>query len=482
MASSSKRTKFLPFIFIAVLVLVIGGFLFITQVGIPDGEGKKQVFDMQSKRLKTVDADADTPIDTINTIAINSVDFKEKLQDVEESNFETKQRMQEMADMLKEMSKTNLLLKQQLEQQNRKMASVETAMNNSPKTIDAESIKASVMGVLQRNLPDMIKTSGIIESKTPSTEEGDYEISDKPIFQPETRTRIRSYNLPAYDPKDPKQRLSSPESNTQSGRKGSTSGYRGDNLSNLNPFKKPEEVVVDPRFTIPPDSSLFDSVTISVLRGRIPKDGDVSDPSPFKVAIGRDNLAANGFSMPGISGMIMSGTVYGDLVGRCVRTKILRATYIFEDGRILTLPKKKRNKGTAIGYIASPIGDPCIKGRYVSNGNAQQAKSILANMAAGAANAYAQTQVTSQTNNQGGASSVVTGSDKKFVVGSAISSGANSIADALAKQQFDQWDYIIVDVGETVTINIDTQLEIDNASNLRKISYENENANYGLTD
>ncbi len=475
MGSASKRTKFLPIVVISVIVLAVAGFVFMTQVGIPDGEGKKQVWDMQTKRLKTVDADADTPLDTINTIAINSVDFKEKLQGVEEDSFETNQRMKEMAEMMKEMSKTNLLLKQQLDQQNRKMESVETAMNK-PKTIDAESIKASVMGVLEKNLPDIMKSNGLLESKTPSEEEADYEISEKPKYQPEVRTRTRSYGLPPYDPSDKSQRPSSRSSSSNDDR--TNDGSRDKKTKSSN---EPEEVVVDPRFTIPPDSSLFDSVTISVLTGRIPKDGDVSDPSPFKVAIGRDNLAANGFSMPGISGMIMSGTVYGDLVGKCVRTKILRATYIFEDGRILTLPKK-RNKGTSIGYLASPIGDPCIKGRYITNGNAQQAKSLLANMASGAANAYAQTQVTSQTNSQGGSSSVVTGSDKKFVLGAAITNGANGVASILAKQQFDQWDQIVVDVGQTVTINIDEQLEIDNASNLRKISYENENTTYGLTD
>lgn len=476
MGSASKRTKFLPIVVISVIVLAVAGGVFMTQVGIPDGEGKKQVWDMETKRLKTVDADADTPIDTINTIAINSVDFKEKLQDVEENSFETNQRIKEMADMMKEMSERNLLLKQQLDQQTRKVESVETAMNK-PKTIDAESIKASVMGVLEKNLPDIMKNNGLLESKTPSEEDGDYEISEKPKYQPEVRTRTRSYGLPAYDPKKPNQRPASRSSSSNNDR-----FDRGSRDKKIIASDEPEEVVVDPRFTIPPDSSLFDSVTISVLTGRIPKDGDVSDPSPFKVAIGRDNLAANGFSMPGISGMIMSGTVYGDLVGKCVRTKILRATYIFEDGRILTLPKNKNKGNTVIGYLASPVGDPCIKGRYITNGNVQQAKGLLANMASGAANAYAQTQVTSQTNSQGGSSSVVKGSDKKFVLGSAISNGANGVAAILAKQQFDQWDRIDVDVGQIVTINIDTQLEIDNASNLRKISYENENATYGLTD
>ena len=298
----------------------------------------------------------------------------------------------------------------------------------------------------------------------------------RPLNKPDTRSRLRSYGVPVDEKGQVKpeylKSLEAPH----------TDSVRVSNAANSTPVSEAENgPKVDPRFTIPADAVLNDSITITALVGRIPRDGDVNDPSPFKVAIGRENLAANGFSIPGIDGMIMSGIVYGDAVRRCVRTKITRATYIFEDGRILTLPKK-RQKGLVIGYLTDPYGDPCIKGRYLSNANAQVTKSILANMAAGAANAYAATQTTSQTNTLGGSSTTVTGDNQKYVIGSAVSSGANSVASLLASQQFDQWDQVVVDVGKTVVIHIDEALEIDNASNLRKLVYENEDSTYGLTD
>jgi integrating conjugative element protein (TIGR03752 family) len=356
-----------------------------------------------------------------------------------------------------------------LEQQNRKMASVEDAVSSSP-TLDADSIKASILSVLQKNLPELMpQTEGTTTS--PSDE---YSITDKAVKpENETRTRLRSYGLPL----DAKGQISPVYL------KSLDNAHNDSEISedtNNHSSAEQNNPTVDPRFTIHADAALFDSITITALVGRIPRDGDVNDPSPFKVAIGRDNLAANGFSLPGIDGMIMSGIVYGDAVRKCVRTKITRATYIFEDGRILTLPKKR--KGKVIGYLADPQGDPCIRGRYITNGNAQLTKSILANMAAGAANAFAETQTTSQTNSLGGTTKSVTGDNKKFVIGSAVSSGASSVATLLNNQQFDQWDQVVVGVGKTVTIHIDEQLEIDNASNLRKISYENEHSFYGLTD
>jgi len=470
MASSSKGSKLLPVAVLLIITGLLAGGYYFTQVGISDGKGGRQVLDFKTGRLKTVTVDADLASDTLNTIAIDSANIKDKFKGIEEANFEQQRQMREMAETLRQLNDTNRALKSQLEQQNRKMASVEDAVSSSP-TIDADSIKASILGVLKKNLPELMPDSQTTADKATSAEYSITDQKDHPAV--ETRTRFRSYGLPINEKGQisPSYLKRLDQTNTE------TFGQenRGEPL-----ITNQRTRTVDPRFTIPADAALFDSVTITALVGRIPRDGDVNDPSPFKVAIGRDNLAANGFSLPSIDGMIMSGVVYGDAVRKCVRTKITRATYIFEDGRILTLPKKR--KGKVIGYLADPQGDPCIKGRYITNGNAQLTKSILANMAAGAANAFAETQTTSQTNSLGGTTKSVTGNNKKFVIGSAISSGANSVATLLSNQQFDQWDQVVVDVGKTVTIHIDEQLEIDNASDLRKISYENENSYFGLTD
>ena len=103
-------------------------------------------------------------------------------------------------------------------------------------------------------------------------------------------------------------------------------------------------------------------------------------------------------------------------------------------------------------------------------------------MASGAANAYAQTQVTTLTEGASNIASAVTGNDTKFVTGSAIAAGAQSVADILKNQEFDSWDQVVVPVGTPVSINIDQQLEIDNASYLRKLVYGQESNTHGLTD
>ncbi len=56
-------------------------------------------------------------------------------------------------------------------------------------------------------------------------------------------------------------------------------------------------------------------------RRLVPIDGKVTDPYPFKVLIGKDNLTANGIQLPDVEGAIVSGTATGDWTLSCVMVK-----------------------------------------------------------------------------------------------------------------------------------------------------------------
>ncbi|HRY88401.1 MAG TPA: TIGR03752 family integrating conjugative element protein, partial [Rubrivivax sp.] len=51
-------------------------------------------------------------------------------------------------------------------------------------------------------------------------------------------------------------------------------------------------------YTVPSNSTLMGSIAMTALIGRVPIDGTVNDPYPFKVLIGPDNLTANGIDIP----------------------------------------------------------------------------------------------------------------------------------------------------------------------------------------
>ena len=67
---------------------------------------------------------------------------------------------------------------------------------------------------------------------------------------------------------------------------------------------------------------------MTALIGRVPVDGTVNDPFPFKVLIGPDNLTANGVELPEVAGAVVSGTASGDWTLSCVRGQIRSMTFV----------------------------------------------------------------------------------------------------------------------------------------------------------
>ncbi|MCK2094567.1 TIGR03752 family integrating conjugative element protein [Thauera aromatica] len=130
-------------------------------------------------------------------------------------------------------------------------------------------------------------------------------------------------------------------------------------------------------YTVPTNSTLMGSISMTALIGRVPVDGVVSDPYPFKILIGRDNLTANGIDIPEVAGAVVSGTASGDWTLSCVRGQIRSVTFVFEDGTIRTIPKDderggKRQQNSSntqdgMGWISDPYGIPCVSGQRRSN-------------------------------------------------------------------------------------------------------------------
>ncbi|MCP4211313.1 MAG: TIGR03752 family integrating conjugative element protein, partial [Halieaceae bacterium] len=59
---------------------------------------------------------------------------------------------------------------------------------------------------------------------------------------------------------------------------------------------------VRPVYTVPRNATLIGSTAMTALVGRVPVQGQVRDPMPFKIITGADNLAANGLTVPGVQG------------------------------------------------------------------------------------------------------------------------------------------------------------------------------------
>ena len=135
---------------------------------------------------------------------------------------------------------------------------------------------------------------------------------------------------------------------------------------------------------------------------------------PFKVITGRDNLAANGLTVPGVEGMIWSGTAIGDWTLSCVSGRLQSVTFVFDDGSIRTISSDDRDNKTGdanrpLGWISDARGIPCISGERKSNAAAFLSQRIGVKAIEAAAEAAAAAQTTTVIRDSGVISSSVGG-------------------------------------------------------------------------
>ena len=238
-----------------------------------------------------------------------------------------------------------------------------------------------------------------------------------------------------------------------------------------------------PVYTIADNSTLIGSTAMTALVGRIPIKGQVSDPYPFKVLIGRDNLAANGLEIPGVVGMVFSGTAVGDWNLSCVSGSVDSATFVFEDGTIRSVEAENDtgvgqggalsvNKG-ALGWISDNTGVPCVSGKKVTNAPSYLAGRTLVATIAAVAEAAAAAQTTNVVSPIGGTStSVVTGDDAKFILGKGFGDGMAEVTKWMDERQSQSFDAIFVPPGVTVAVHIEQEIRIDYDPTGRKLAYE----------
>lgn len=234
-----------------------------------------------------------------------------------------------------------------------------------------------------------------------------------------------------------------------------------------------------PVYTVPRNATLIGATGMTALVGRVPIQGQVRDPMPFKVITGKENLAANGLRIPGIEGMIWSGTAVGDWTLSCVTGKLESVTFVFEDGTIQTLSSDDNQRGGSsgsnnrpLGWISDARGIPCITGERKTNAPAflTQRIGVMALEAAGEAAAQAET--TTLINDSGSATSVVSGETGKYVLGKTLSGGSDEVAQWLRERQAQSFDAVFVPAGVELAIHVDHELPIDFHSNGRKLHHE----------
>ncbi|EKG35990.1 putative exported protein [Pseudomonas syringae pv. avellanae str. ISPaVe013] len=230
-------------------------------------------------------------------------------------------------------------------------------------------------------------------------------------------------------------------------------------------------------YTVPTNSTLMGSVAMTALIGRVPIDGTVNDPYPFKVLVGPDNLTANGIDLPDVAGAVFSGTAAGDWTLSCVRGQVRSITFVFNDGTIRTIPEgrdgdqqsDKQQEG--LGWISDPYGIPCVNGERRSNAQQYLGSQALIT-AAGAGVASMIESDSGRASYVGADGSVGTvGITGQEAVGRILAGGVQEMSSWVNKLYGQAFAAVYVQPGAKVAVHLDKPLAIDYDTKGRKVDH-----------
>jgi len=238
---------------------------------------------------------------------------------------------------------------------------------------------------------------------------------------------------------------------------------------------------ITPRYTLPANSTLLDATALTAFIGRVPVNGALTDGYRFKLLASSDGLASNGFRLPpGIKSMVFSGAASGDWNLSCVRGAIDSVTFTYEDGSVQSYGAGIAADGEAqgqtqtnrrtLGYISDPQGVPCIKGEKVTNApKVLTARFITAALEA-TSRGYAEAQTSNTLTAAGGVVRTIDDA-AKFGAFTGLAGGAGETKDWLESRLGQIFDAVYAPPGQKVAIHLETQINLDQDAQGRRIDY-----------
>ncbi|MCY3810305.1 MAG: TIGR03752 family integrating conjugative element protein [Gammaproteobacteria bacterium] len=235
--------------------------------------------------------------------------------------------------------------------------------------------------------------------------------------------------------------------------------------------ERDEAPPVRPVYTIPKNATLVGARAFTALIGRVPvgEEARVTDPYFFKLVVGRDNLAANGHEIPELAYAVASGEAIGDWTLGCVSGDVVSMTFVFADGRIVTVPEARDvseggagTRAVRLGGLSDDHGNPCVAGERITNAASYLGQSAAALTLGAAAEGLAAAQTTAYANGVTGmGTTLVDGDVGRFAAGRGLSGAAQEVARWLRERQAQEFDAVYVAPGARVAVHVDEELRID---------------------
>lgn len=246
-----------------------------------------------------------------------------------------------------------------------------------------------------------------------------------------------------------------------------------------------------PVYTLHRGAMLANAVSMTALMGRIPMNGQVTDPYPFSMIVGKENLLANGFTLPDVQGAIVTGTVTGDWSLSCVRGVVESIDFIRADGSILSFPEEEEAidsgfDGTSVktgdlGFLADPNGNPCLTGERISNAPEYLTTQGLLDAASAAANAVAISQQTISVDGST-STSAMTGNAAKNAAAESAAAFTGTVSEFIQARMGASFDIIYTPPGTKASIHLRKPVTLRAPTQPVRVRYDtlSQGASYAL--
>lgn len=246
-----------------------------------------------------------------------------------------------------------------------------------------------------------------------------------------------------------------------------------------------------PIYTLHRGAMLADAVSMTALMGRIPMNGQVTDPYPFSMIVGKENLLANGFTLPDVQGAIVTGTVTGDWSLSCVRGVVESIDFIRADGTIVSFPEQEDTidsgfDGTSVktgdlGFLADPNGNPCLTGERISNAPEYLTTQGLLDATSAAANAVAISQQTISVDGST-STSAMTGNAAKNAAAESAAALTGTVSEFIQARMGASFDIIYTPPGTKASIHLRKPVTLRAPAEPVRVRYDttSQGASYAL--
>lgn len=225
---------------------------------------------------------------------------------------------------------------------------------------------------------------------------------------------------------------------------------------------------ITPVATIPENSPLLHSVTLSTLIGRVPKRGNVFEPFNFYIQTGSENWTSQDHQIPFLERAIWRGVATGDKDLQCIRGALTSVTFVFSDETIQTVTG---SRDKPLAELVTTTGSNCVPGQYVSNTAKYLAAYGLGGSLAGLGEGIASSETVTSLTDGGRIISAINGNTGNFLAGRALSASAAKAAEIIDDEYESSFSSVVLQAGVDVNMIALKQIDIDHNATGRKVSY-----------